>query len=271
MEGGTVSEVVSGNSQFTVGDIVLGHTGWQTHAISSGKGLRKINPEIAPLSYALGILGMPGMTAYFGLKEIGKPQAGETLAVAAATGAVGSVVGQIGKIHGARVVGIAGGEEKCAFATRELGFDACINHRAPDFQDQLAAACPKGIDVYFENVGGRIFEAVVPLLNNYARVPVCGVIAQYNAVAGTQQANWVPALMRSVLSKRLTLRGFIVSDFNARYGEFATEVTGWVKAGRLKYREDIVEGLENAPRGLIGLLRGENFGKRLVRVAAPLH
>jgi NADPH-dependent curcumin reductase CurA len=269
MEGGTVSEVVvSNNPQFKTGEIVLGHTGWQTYAISAGKGLRKIDPAKAPPSYALGILGMPGMTAYFGLAEIGKPKTGETLVVAAATGAVGSVVGQIGKIRGSRVVGIAGGDEKCAFATRELGFDACVNHRAPDLAEQLRVACPNGIDVYFENVGGRIFEIIVPLLNNYARVPVCGVISQYNAVNGTQERNWVPALMRIVLSKRLTLRGFIVSDFNQRYTEFAEEVAGWVKAGRLKYREDIVDGLENAPRGLIGLLRGENFGKRLVRIAA---
>jgi NADPH-dependent curcumin reductase CurA len=269
MEGGTVSEVVvSNNPQFKTGEIVLGHTGWQTYAISAGKGLRKIDPAKAPPSYALGILGMPGMTAYFGLAEIGKPKTGETLVVAAATGAVGSVVGQIGKIRGSRVVGIAGGDEKCAFATRELGFDACVNHRAPDLAEQLRVACPNGIDVYFENVGGRIFEIIVPLLNNYARVPVCGVISQYNAVNGTQERNWVPALMRIVLSKRLTLRGFIVSDFNQRYTEFAEEIAGWVKAGRLKYREDIVDGLENAPRGLIGLLRGENFGKRLVRIAA---
>ena len=268
MEGGTVSEVVaSKNPDYKPGDKVLGQTGWQSHAISSGKGLRKLDPAAAPLSYALGILGMPGMTAYFGLAEIGKPKAGETLVVAAATGAVGSVVGQIAKIRGARVVGIAGGEKKCAFAKSELGFDECVDHRAADFPTQLTAACPSGIDVYFENVGGRVFEVVAPLLNTYARVPVCGVIAQYNAAVGVQDANWVPALMRSVLSKRLTLRGFIVSDFYPRYSEFASEVVGWVKSGKLKYREDILDGLESAPRGLVGLLRGENFGKRLVRVA----
>jgi NADPH-dependent curcumin reductase CurA len=269
MEGGAVSQVLaSNNKDFKIGDVVLGPTGWQTHAISSGKGLRKLDAAGAPLSYALGILGMPGMTAYFGLADIGKPKAGETLVVAAATGAVGSVVGQIAKIRGARVVGIAGGPEKCRFATGELGFDACIDHRAGDFAEKLKAACPQGIDVYFENVGGKIFEVIVPLLNNYARVPVCGVIAQYNEKVDTQAANWVPTLMRSVLSKRLILRGFIVSDFFPRYSEFAAEIVDWVKSGQLKYREDIVEGLENAPRGLIGLLRGENFGKRLVRVAS---
>ena len=268
MEGGTVSEVIaSNNDAFATGDIVLGHTGWQTHAISSGKGLRKLDPAAAPVSYALGVLGMPGMTAYFGLAEIGKPQAGETLVVAAASGAVGSVVGQIAKIKGARAVGIAGGVDKCRYVKDELGFDACIDHRAPDFAAQLKAACPKGIDVYFENVGGKIFEAVAPLLNNYARVPVCGVISQYNDSDAEPRANWVPALMRSVLSKRITMRGFIVSDFYARRDEFTQEMPPWLKEGRVKYREHVIEGLENAPRGLIGLLRGENFGKTLVRVA----
>ena len=268
MEGGTVSEVVaSNNPEYKPGDIVLSRGGWQTHELSNGKGLRKLDPNTAPLSYALGILGMPGMTAYFGLAEIGKPQTGETLVVAAASGAVGSVVGQIAKIRGARAVGIAGDEKKCHFVTDELGFDACVDHRAPDFAARLKEACPKGIDVYFENVGGKVFEAVFPLLNTYARVPVCGVISQYNATEPLQGTNWVPTLMRGVLTKRLTLRGFIVSDFYPRFNEFAAEVVGWVKSGKLKYREDIVEGLENAPRGLIGLLRGENFGKRLVRVA----
>ncbi len=268
MEGGTVSEVVaSNNDAFAKGDIVLGHTGWQTHTISSGKGLRKLDPAAASVSYALGVLGMPGMTAYFGLAEIGKPQAGETLVVAAASGAVGSVVGQIAKIKGARAVGVAGGADKCRHVKDELGFDACIDHRAPDFAAQLKAACPNGIDVYFENVGGKVFEAVVPLLNNYARVPVCGVISQYNASSSDPGTNWVPALMRSVLSKRITMRGFIVSDFYSRRDEFSKEMVPWLKEGRVKYREHVIEGLENAPRGLIGLLRGENFGKALVRVA----
>jgi len=270
MEGGAVSEVVaSTNDAYAPGDIVFGQTGWQTHALSNGKGLRKLDAKAAPISYGLGVLGMPGMTAYFGLAEIGKPQAGETLVVAAASGAVGSVVGQIAKIKGARAIGIAGGAEKCRFVKQELGFDDCLDHRAPDLADKLKAACPKGIDVYFENVGGKVFEAVVPLLNNYARVPVCGLISQYNATDAAQGSNWVPALMRATLSKRLTMRGFIVSDFFARYGEFMKEMPAWVKGGQVKYREHVIEGLENAPRGLIGLLRGENFGKTLVRIAAP--
>jgi len=267
MEGGTVSEVVaSNNPDYKVGDIVLGRSGWQTHEVANGKGLRKLDPKAAPVSYALGILGMPGMTAYFGLKEIGKPQEGETLVVAAASGAVGSVVGQIAKIRGARVVGIAGGKEKGQFVTEELGFDACIDHRAPDFAERLKEACPKGIDVYFENVGGKVFETVFPLLNSFARVPVCGLIAQYNTIEGISETNWVPQLMRGILTKHMTVRGFIVSAFYPRFGEFAGEVVEWVKSSKLKYREDVIEGLENAPRGLIGLLRGENFGKRLVRV-----
>jgi NADPH-dependent curcumin reductase CurA len=268
MEGGAVSEVVASNNDgYKPGDIVLGHTGWQTHAVSNGKGLRKLDPKAAPPSYALGVLGMPGMTAYFGLAEIGKPQPKETLVVAAASGAVGSVVGQIAKIKGARAVGIAGGEQKCQYVKNELGFDGCIDHHAPDFPERLKEACPSGIDVYFENVGGKVFEAVFPLLNNYARVPLCGVISQYNATAAASGTNWVPVLMRGVLSKRITLRGFIVSDFFSRHAEFMRDMAGWVGEGRIKYREFVIEGLENAPRGLIGLLRGENFGKTLVRVA----
>ncbi|HWM48767.1 MAG TPA: NADP-dependent oxidoreductase [Xanthobacteraceae bacterium] len=269
MEGGTVSEVIaSNNDAFSVGDIVLGHTGWQTHALSGGKGLRKLDPKAAPVSYALGVLGMPGMTAYFGLSEIGKPQPGETLVVAAASGAVGSVVGQIAKIKGARAVGIAGGAEKCRYVRDELGFDDCLDHRAPDLGERLKAACPNGIDVYFENVGGKVFEAVFPLLNVHARVPICGVIAHYNASGPGEGVNWVPTLMRSVLSKRMTLRGFLVGDFYRRHAEFIAEMAPWVRDARVKYREHVIDGLENAPRGLTGLLRGENFGKTLVRVAA---
>jgi NADPH-dependent curcumin reductase CurA len=268
MEGGTVSEVAaSNNDAFKPGDIVLGRAGWQTHAISNGKGLRKLDPTAAPVSTALGVLGMPGLTAYVGLAEIGKPQPGETLVVAAASGAVGAVVGQVAKIKGLRAVGIAGGPEKCRYVKDELGFDDCVDHHAPDFAARLAATCPKGIDVYFENVGGAVFEAVFPLLNNFARVPVCGVIAQYNT-AGAPSALTTQQVMRAVLTKRLTLRGFIVSDFAAKYqADFAREMPAWLREGKIKYREDIVDGLENAPRGLAGLLRGENFGKRIVRVA----
>jgi NADPH-dependent curcumin reductase CurA len=270
MEGRTVSEVVASNLEgYGPGDIVLSPSGWQTHAISQGKLTRKIDPQVAPVSTALGVLGMPGMTAYTGLSEIGQPKAGETVVVSAASGAVGSLVGQIAKIKGGRAVGIAGGPAKCRYVTDELGFDACIDHRASDMAAQLEAACPAGIDVYFENVGGAVFEAVFPLLNNFARVPVCGQIATYNATEMPAGSLRVSQLTRAILTKRLNLRGFIVSDFAARQTDFLRDVSSWLREGRIKYREDVVDGLEKAPRALIGLLRGENFGKLLVRVAAP--
>src|SRR5215469_12292896 len=232
-----------------------------------GSGLQKVDPTRAPIQTALGVLGMPGMTAYIGLLEIGKPVAGETVVVAAASGAVGSVVGQIARLKGAHAIGIAGGPEKCRYVTEELGFDACIDHRTSDFVRSLAAACSKGIDLYFENVGGPVFEAVFPLLNPFARIPVCGLISMYNATSLSPGPILLPHLMRAILTKRLMIRGFIVSDFSARYGDFLRDVSAWVREGRIKYREDVVEGLENAPRAFIGLLRGENFGKLLVRVA----
>jgi len=269
MEGRTVSEVVESKlDDYSAGDIVLGPHGWQTHAISDGQGVRKIDPALAPVSTALGVLGMPGMTAYTGLAEIGRPQAGETVVVSAASGAVGSLVGQIARLKGARVVGIAGGLRKCRYVVEELGFEACVDHRAPELPARLKQACPNGIDVYFENVGGAVFEAVFPLLNNFARVPVCGQIANYNAIEMPAGALPTSALLRAVLTKRLTLRGFIVTDFAARQGEFLRDVSAWLREGRIKYREDVVDGIEKAPRALIGLLRGENFGKMLVRVAA---
>jgi NADPH-dependent curcumin reductase len=263
MVGGTVGEIVaSRNAKFAVGDIVLGYGGWQDYALSGGVGVRKLDAAAAPITTALGVLGMPGMTAYAGLLEIGRPKPGETVAVAAASGAVGSVVGQIAKIRGCRAVGIAGGPDKCRYVVQELGFDACVDHRAPDFARQLEAACPAGIDVYFENVGGAVQQAVWPLLNDFARIPVCGLIAQYSA------ATPMPGLdMFSVLRKRLTLRGFIVTDFAAKQADFLREASEWVRSGRLKYREDVVEGLENAPAAFLGLLQGKNFGKLLVKVA----
>jgi len=263
MVGGTVGEVVtSRHPNYAAGDIVLGYGGWQDYALSSGAGLRKLDPAAAPVSTALGVLGMPGMTAYVGLLEIGQPKPGETVVVAAASGAVGSVVGQIAKIKGCRAVGIAGGAEKCRFVTGELGFDACVDHRAADFARQLEAACPKGIDVYFENVGGAVQQTVWPLLNDFARIPVCGLIAQYNAASPMPGPD-----MFSVLRKRLLLRGFIVWDFAAKQDDFLRDVGEWVRSGRLKYREDVVEGLEQAPAAFLGLLQGKNFGKLLVRVA----
>ena len=263
MVGGTVGEIVSSrNPEYSVGDIVLGNGGWQEYALSDGAGLRKLDPKAAPVSTALGVLGMPGMTAYVGLLEIGQPKPGETVVVAAASGAVGSVVGQIAKIKGCKAVGIAGGTEKCRFVTRELGFDACLDHHARDFADQLQATCPKGIDIYFENVGGAVQQTVWPLLNDFARVPVCGLIAQYNLTTPMPGPD-----MFSVLRKRLLLRGFIVFDFAAREGDFLRDVGEWVRTGRVKYREDIVDGLENAPASFLGMLQGKNFGKMLVRVA----
>jgi NADPH-dependent curcumin reductase CurA len=263
MVGGTVGEVVaSKNQKFAVGDIVLGSNGWQDYAVSNGAGLRKLDPAAAPVSTALGVLGMPGMTAYCGLLEIGQPKPGETVVVAAASGAVGSVVGQIAKIRGCRAVGIAGGADKCRFVIDALGFDACVDHRAPDFRETLAAACPAGIDVYFENVGGAVQQTVWPLLNDFARIPVCGLIAQYNLATPMPGPD-----MFTVLRKRLTLRGFIVTDFAAKQADFLRDAGEWVRSGRLKYREDIIDGLENAPTAFLGLLRGKNFGKLLVRVA----
>jgi NADPH-dependent curcumin reductase CurA len=264
MVGGTVGEIVtSRHPDYAAGDVVLGYGGWQEYALSNGAGLRKLDPATAPVSTALGVLGMPGMTAYVGLTEIGQPKPGETVVVAAASGAVGSVVGQIAKIKGARAIGIAGGAEKCRFVAGELGFDACIDHRAGDFAARLEAACPKGIDVYFENVGGAVQQTVWPLLNDFARIPVCGLIAQYSATSPMPGPDMV-----SVLRKRLLLRGFIVWDFAAKQGDFLRDVGDWVRTGRLKYREDVVDGLERAPAAFLGLLQGKNFGKMLVRMAA---
>ena len=267
MEGRGVCEVVRSNiPRFRGGDIVVATTGWQEYLLSDGKGVQKVDAALGPISYFLGVLGMPGLTAYAGLLNIGQPQAGETLVVAAASGAVGSVVGQIGKIKGCRVVGIAGGERKCRFVKDELGFDECLDHRAPDLAPRLREACPRGVDIYFENVGGAVFDAVLPLLNNFARIPVCGLIAHYNATGLPAGPDRAPLLMRQILVKRLTFRGFIVSDFASQAGEFFRETSGWLREGRMKYREDISDGLENAPRELIGLLKGENFGKKLIRV-----
>jgi NADPH-dependent curcumin reductase len=270
MPGGTVSEVVASTHQgYKSGDIVLGYGGWQGYAESDGSGLRKLDPRLAPISTALGVLGMPGMTAYTGLLNIGKPKPGETLVVAAASGAVGSAVGQMAKLKGCRVVGIAGGEDKVRYIIKGLGFDAGIDHRAPDFTERLRAACPAGIDIYFENVGGAVWETVFPLLNFFARIPVCGLIARYNDASLPEGPDQTPLLMRTILTKRLTLRGFIVTDFADQTDAFLRDASAWVKDGKLKYREDIVEGLENAPAAFIGLLRGKNFGKLLIKVAEP--
>jgi NADPH-dependent curcumin reductase CurA len=267
MEGGTVAAVLeSRHPDYKRGDIVLSYSGWQTHAVAKAAELRKLDPTAAPVTTALGVLGMPGFTAYAGLLTIGKPKPGETVVVAAATGPVGSAVGQIAKMKGARAVGIAGGVDKCAFMRDELGFDAVIDHRAKDLPEQLAKACPKGIDVYFENVGGHVWDAVFPLLNDFARIPVCGLIAQYNETAPFPGPDRFPVVIREVLSKHLLVQGFIQYDFADQRPAFYGEMTKWIREGKVKYREDIVDGLESAPEAFIGLLQGKNFGKQVVRV-----
>ena len=269
MVGGTVSRVeVSRHGDFKAGELVLGYTGWQDYALSDGKGLTSISLEEQHPSHALGVLGMPGFTAYMGLLDIGRPVAGETVVVAAASGAVGSVVGQIAKIKGCTVVGIAGGGDKCRYVIDELGFDFCVDHRADDLPGHLAAACVKGIDVYFENVGGAVFDAVLPLLNTKARVPVCGLIAAYNATALPPGPDRLGLLVGTLLRKRIRMQGFIVfDDYGPRWSEFAGEMGQWVQEGRVKVREDIVFGLENAPEAFIGLLQGRNFGKLVIKLA----
>jgi len=267
MEGGVVSEVVASNiPNYKPGDIVLARTGWQEHALCDGEETRKIDPAHGPISLALGVLGMPGFTAYTGLLNIGQPKPDETLVVAAASGAVGSVVGQIAKIKGCRVVGVAGGERKCRYVADELGFDACLDHHEPNLPERLREACPNGIDIYFENVGGAVFEAVFPLLNNFARIPVCGLIAWYNHSGPFEGPDRLPGLLQHTLFKRLTFRGYIVTDFSAQFPSFLADMSGWLRDGRVKHREDITKGLENAPRELIALLKGGNFGKKIIQV-----
>ena len=265
--GGTVGQVTqSRHPGFGEGDLVVTNGGWQEYSVVKGAECKKVNPSWPSPSLALGVLGMPGMTAYTGMKNIGKPVAGETVVVAAASGAVGSVVGQIAKIHGARAVGIAGTIEKCRFVIDELGFDDCLMHKEPDFPEKLKKACPDKIDVYFENVGGKVFETVAPLLNNFARIPVCGLIAHYNDTQLPEGPNTAPLILRDILVKRLTYRGFIVWDFAAQEQEALESLAGWIEEGKLKYREDVVDGLENAPEAFMGLLQGKNFGKLIVRL-----
>ncbi|MCO1335418.1 NADP-dependent oxidoreductase [Microbulbifer sp. OS29] len=267
MVGGTVNRVVESHLEgFEAGDWVLGYSGWQDYAISDGADLVNLGKNPSVPSYSLGVLGMPGITAYFGLLEIGAPKKGETLVVAAATGPVGATVGQIGKLQGCRVIGVAGGEQKCRYAVEELGFDLCLDHRAGDFAEQLAAACPGGIDIYFESVGGKVFDSVMPLLNDFARIPVCGLISQYNATTLPEGPDRTSLLMRDVLTKRLKIQGFIIFDYYARFHEAVRTLSQWVGEGKIKYLEEVVEGLEAAPDALIGLLEGQNFGKLVVRV-----
>ncbi|ANG92953.1 NADP-dependent oxidoreductase [Enterobacteriaceae bacterium 155047] len=269
MVGGTVSQVVkSRHSEYHEGEWVLSYSGWQEYELSDGTGLVKLGDDLEHPSWALGILGMPGFTAYMGLLDIGQPKEGETLVVAAATGPVGATVGQIGKIKGCRVVGVAGGAEKCRYAEEVLGFDSCLDHHADDFAGQLARACPKGIDVYYENVGGKVFDAVLPLLNTSSRVPICGLVSGYNATGLPDGPDRLPLLLGTLLKKRIRMQGFIIAqDYGDRIGEFQEEMGRWLKEGKIHYREQVTDGLENAPQALIGLLEGKNFGKVVIRVA----
>jgi NADPH-dependent curcumin reductase CurA len=265
MGAGAVGKVIaSQNPQFQVGDVVEGFFGWQEYASSDGKGVRKIDPTVAPVSTALGVLGMPGLTAYFGLLDIGKPRAGETVVVSGAAGAVGSLVGQIAKIQGCRVVGIAGSDQKVAWLRDELGFDAFNYKTATNFTAKLAELCPKGVDVYFDNVGGAITDAVFPLINTGARIVVCGQIAMYNA----DKPETGPRLLWNLIVKQARAEGFLVFQFASRYAEGLKQMAEWLKTGKLKYREQFVDGIENTPRAFIGMLQGENTGKQLVRVAS---
>jgi NADPH-dependent curcumin reductase len=263
MVGQTVGEVLeSKHAGFKAGDHVLTSLGWQTHGVAKGGEVSKVDGTRAPLSYYLGVLGMPGLTAYFGLYEIGQPRAGNTLVVSAASGAVGSVVGQLAKASGCRVVGIAGGKAKCDYTVKELGFDACVDYKAGQLDGDLAAACPDGVDVYFENVGGPIMEAVMARMNFASRMIVCGLISEYNATEP-----YGVKTMRAVLVNRIRMQGMIVFDWVNRYPEGIKALSSLLAAGRIKYRESVVEGIEKAPQGLVDLLQGRNFGKQLVKLA----
>jgi NADPH-dependent curcumin reductase CurA len=269
MVGGTVCVVEeSRHPDWAVGDVALSYSGWQTHAISDGRGLRRLDPATAPISTAVGVLGMPGFTAYAGLLEIGKPQPGETVVVAAATGPVGSAVGQIAKLKGARAVGIAGGPEKRQSLLDDFGFDVALDHRSPTFAADLEAAVPDGIDVYFENVGGPVAREVFKRMNLYGRVPVCGLVANYSATSAPEGRDRLPSFMSLILTKSLTVRGFIQNEFTHSHGrDFVRDMSAWVADGSVRYREDVSEGLESTPEAFRGLLTGRNFGKLLVRVS----
>ena len=264
MVGSTISEVVeSNNPRYRAGDFVLGFDGWQAYAASDVKGLRKLDPTDAPITCAVGVLGMPGLTSYVGLLDIGKPKEGETVVVSAAAGAVGSIAGQIAKIKGCRVVGTAGSDEKCKYVVDELGFDVCINYKTEDLKEALKAACPNGIDIYFDNVGGAVLDAVLKRINVHARIPLIGLISQYNDAKPMPGPN-----LGSVLANRALIQGMIIFDHVDRMPDFLRDMATWLREGKVRYREDIIQGLENAPRAFIGLLQGENIGKRIVQVSA---
>jgi len=270
MTGQVVAEVMTSNLDgFTPGDRVLAPSGWQDYAVSDGVQVLNLGPAPENPSWSLGILGMPGFTAHAGLLSIGEPKSGETVVVAAAAGPVGATVGQIAKIKGCRAVGIAGGAEKCAHVVDNLGFDACIDHNDPDFAAKLQAACPDGIDVYFENVGGKVLHTVLPLLNPFARMPVCGVAAWYNLTGLPEGPDMSPAIMGTLLRMKVKMQGFIIFDsFGPEaYKAFVSDMTGWLKDGSITYREQMVEGLDAAPAALNDVLTGASFGKMVVKVS----
>lgn len=266
MVGGVVSQVTeSKHPGFQVGDIVSGNFCWQEYALSDGKGVRKVDPNLAPISTALGVLGMPGLTAYFGLLDICNPQPGETVVVSGAAGAVGSFVGQIAKIKGCRVVGIAGSDDKIDYLVNELDFDAAFNYKTVEnYYGKLRELCPKGIDVYFDNVGGEITDAVLRQINLKARISICGQISQYNL----EKPELGPRLLGMLIVSRAKIEGFLVSDYAARFDEGIQPLAAWIKDGKLQYRENVIEGFENMPRAFIGLLQGENTGKQVVKTVA---
>lgn len=269
MVGATVSVVeASRSADFNVGDLVLAQSGWQDYALANPSDITGLVYRDMHPSLALGVMGMPGFTAYMGLLDIGRPLVGETVVVGAASGAVGAVVGQIAKLKGCRVVGVAGGEDKCSYVLDELGFDACLDHRTDELPGRLASACPKGIDVYFENVGGAVFDAALPLLNTRARIPLCGLIAHYNDTSLPPGPDRLGLLMGTLLRKRIRLQGFITSqDYGERYSEFRNDMAGWLADGLIKSKEHIVQDLESAPEAFIGMLHGKNFGKLMVCLA----
>ncbi|SMX44290.1 NADP-dependent oxidoreductase [Actibacterium lipolyticum] len=270
MEAGAVGEVIASNAPgFAPGDTAFGMLGWATHGCLPATHLRKLDPSI-PATTALGVMGMPGFTGWYGLTEIGKPKAGETLVVAAATGPVGSMVGQLAKLRGLRVVGIAGGADKCKQAVETFGFDACVDHRAydtaRDLRKAIAAEAPDGVDIYFENVGGKVLEATLPLMNTFGRIPLCGMIAWYEG-AETSATDQLPRVWRNVLVNRLCINGFIISDHFDRFPDFLKEVAPHVADGSITYLEDVAEGLENAPETFLRMLKGGNKGKQIVKIS----
>ena len=266
LTGGIVAEVVESRyPHLNGGDVVVADLPWQRYNAVAGNRVRKVDANTVPPGAYLSILGLTGLTAYFGLMDIGRPKAGETVVVSGAAGAVGSTVGQIAKIAGCRVVGIAGTADKVRYLVDELGFDAAVNYKSPGFQNELKAACPDGVDIYFDNVGGSVTDLVILLLNDFARIPLCGQISLYNA----EQIELGPRVFPILLTRRALLKGFIVSDYAARFGEAVPQLAEWLKVGKLKYSETVLEGFDQVPQAFLGLFRGENIGKQLVRVAAP--